>query len=90
MPTEASSNEPIPPDIERKNQDLSLNGIVWFIRLAAIVYISGIMFRIWDDDEIQLHVLHGITRLLQTTARLVGTWALRVEEKYNKTVDSLH
>jgi hypothetical protein len=43
-----------------------------------------------DDDELQLHVLHGTIRVLHSMARFFGTAALNAENTYNDYVETLH
>ena len=64
--------------------------LTWTIRLLTVAYISFALFQLLSDDEVRLHVLHGIIRVLQSTARLLGGWALNVESHYNDYVNTLH
>lgn len=43
-----------------------------------------------EKEEIALRSLHYLTRGLQSTARVLGEWALHAEKSYNDIVDSLH
>lgn len=84
---ENEHNAPKPePEVEVTPGEL----FVWFLRFATVGYTIGFLSRLWADDEIRLHVLHASVRVLQTTARIVGGWALKTEKSYNEYVNTLH
>ena len=64
--------------------------LTWFVRLATVGYLAGLTVRIVSDEEIRLRLMHLSIRLLQTTARVFGGWALKTEKNYNEYVDTLH
>ena len=90
MQDEARENEPVASESERKGPDLHLKYIIWFIRLAAASYIAGMLWTIWQEDEVRLHVLHTWIRALQSMARTLGIWAIQAEAAYNEVADLLH
>ena len=56
----------------------------------ATVIIYLLMTRMWNEDEIKLHILSTLTRLFQALARTFGLWALQTENAYNEYVSILH
>jgi hypothetical protein len=52
--------------------------------------VSIIISRMWNEDDIKLHVLSFATRVLQTIAFSSGKWAIECERAYNEYVNALH
>ena len=94
MSEEASSNEPDAYDGEGENQELLFHYSDAIATLAATFFatiiVCLIVARMWDEDQIKLHVLDALVRLLQAIARLCGGWALECERAYNEHVNALH
>jgi len=87
---EAGEDESVSPEDEGTYPYLSLQPLIWFIRLAAITYLALLVYNLWYDDEIRLHVLHATIRVMRAIARTAGEWALECEQSYNEYVDTLH
>lgn len=88
MPEETGDVESTPCDSEREDQKLLyLDAALWTIGFSTVAFIG---IRVWDSDEVRLHVLHAIVQILQTFARVLGLWALEFERAYNDYADSLH
>jgi len=92
MPAEAAENEPGAHQPEREDSDFSFNtkAVRRLLGAAACVYLIFLFYGLWQYDEVKLHTLHSITRMLQTSARVLGLWALEFENAYNEYVDALH
>lgn len=90
MSDETREDEPNAPTSERESAYFSLDALKWFVRFATVSYLAILMYHLWDDDEVRLHVLHSIVRILHEIARVIGLWALHFEMEYNNVVDSLH
>lgn len=91
MPAEASGNESNPPEPREEDQRMVAGSIlrsVWTLTILLVVW--GMWIMMLNDDEIQLHVLNFTVKLLQTVARVIGAWAIVVEDHYNDVVNSLH
>lgn len=56
----------------------------------ATFVIAIIFSRMWNEDEIRLHILNVAMRILQAIARLIGGWALTCEQAYNDYANTLH
>jgi hypothetical protein len=94
MSEEAGGNESGTHDSQGEDQGfLSDNSTAIATFSAAFVatfIISIFVARMWDEDEIKLHILNFLVNLLQTIARLTGGWALHCERTYNEYVNALH
>lgn len=58
--------------------------------LVGTIIIAIIVSRMWNEDEIKLHILSSAVRILQNIARLSGSWAIECERSYNDHVNALH
>ena len=94
MSEETSGNEPDAYDSEGENQELLFHHSAAIATLAATFFatiiVCLIVARMWDEDQIKLHILDALVRLLQAVARLCGGWALECERAYNEHVNTLH
>lgn len=61
-----------------------LEAIVWVL---IIGYVLG---RVFEEDEMRLHLLHWFVRMAQKIAAHVGILALMAEQAYNDTASSMH
>lgn len=86
--------EPTPSEREAEAQGFLHNYTAAVATLsatfAATIIISIIVARMWDEDQIKLHVLDYMIKMLQAIARLCGGWALECERTYNEYVNALH
>lgn len=94
MPKETSSDEPNAYYNEAKAEGFlyrhsTLIGTIG-ASYFAVVIIYLLMIRMWDEDEIRLHILAALTRIFQALARTFGLWALQTEQAYNEYVSILH
>jgi hypothetical protein len=88
MPEETGESEPITDNCNTEDQRLLYyDAALWTLGFATITFIG---LRMWDTDEIRLHVLHAIVQILQAFARVIGLWALEFEKAYNDYADTLH
>lgn len=86
-PAEDEPNAPeLHPEVEVDIQQF----VIWSVRLAAVGYFTVLLYGLWNDTEIRLHLLHLTTRFLQSSARTIGGWGLQAESLYGEFVDSLH
>lgn len=95
MPAEASENESGSCESKEDGEGLLFRhaGAVAATFSAAFfgtIIVSIIISRMWDEDEIKLHMLDFIIRVLQSVARLCGGWAIQCENAYNEHVNALH
>lgn len=94
MSTEAGQNEPGAYDGNGEDQGILPNYAAVVATLSAAlvgtIVICIIISRMWDEDEIKLHMLNFLTRVLQAVARLAGSWAIECENAYNDHVNALH
>lgn len=94
MPEETGGAEPSTYDDQGESQRFLRNYTTAVAALAttyvALVVIFIIVSRMWDEDEIRLHVLNTMMRILQTIARICGGWALACEKAYNDYANALH
>jgi hypothetical protein len=94
MSTTASGDESDARNREEEDQRLLYSNATAIATLAATlvgtIIICIFLARMWDEDEIKLHVLHSTIHLLQVIARLCGSWALQCEATYDKHVNALH
>lgn len=88
MPGTPAEDESGTSDIERENIQSS-EWATWFIRFATVAYAGSIFVRMWNDEEIRLYMLHGLTRMLGNTARMFGMLAIRSEKAYYRVVDTI-
>jgi hypothetical protein len=87
----AGEYEPAPPADQRQDKVfLSKSTPAWLLGVSTVGVLSYAMFSMWDDEEIRLHVLHTLVKLLQAVARVIGMWAIEFERAYNEAVDVLH
>lgn len=94
MPEEASQHESGTHQHEG-NIEETLHSYATLIATLGTLFVGTfiiciIVARIWDEDEIKLHVLDMLTRMLQAVARLCGGWAIECEKAYNDHVNALH
>jgi len=61
----------------------------WYVRAVILGSMAVTLYRMMSDDDIRLHVLHGLSRLLGNVARTFGSLALKSEREYYKIVDSI-
>lgn len=87
MQGSTGQNESLSSEDAREDQNTLVEPFLWTLQFITVTYL---FYRMWTDDEIRLHVLHAITRILQTLARVLGGWALEFEQAYNEYVKSLH
>ena len=88
MPKETGDTEPVSYDSEDKDSRLLyFDAALWTLGLATVTFIG---LRMWDSDEIRLHILHGMVQILQALARVIGLWAIEFEKAYNDYADTLH
>jgi hypothetical protein len=94
MPEEAGSTQP--SSFQRVGKD---QGFLYkhstAVATFASAYLIAIIFifvfaRIWEEEEFRLQILNTIIKLLQTIARVFGSWALECERAYNEYVNALH
>ena len=94
VPTEAGKTESTSPEHQGESEGLLYNYTATIATLSAAflgtIIVSIIVSRMWDEDEIKLHVLDALIKLLQGIARLCGGWALQCENTYNEYVKALH
>lgn len=90
MQDSASENERMALANEREEKDVAVATFIRLLGFALIFTVAFSMYRIWDDDELRLHWLHAVMRILQEIARVVGMWALEFEQAYNEFANSLH
>lgn len=87
-------NEPVAPEYEQEPEPVSIQlstaGIAKWARLVGIIYLFAFLVAIWESDELRLHTLNGMVKVLQLIARTVGALALRTEQSYNEYVNALH
>jgi hypothetical protein len=78
--------EPIRPELPRhfENVTFVLEAIVWVL---IIGYVLG---RMYETEEMRLHILHVVMRLAQQIASHIGVLALLAEKAYNDTAASMH
>jgi uncharacterized membrane protein YqjE len=89
MSEETGNAESIARHSEREGQKLLLyHAAIW--SFGFTVFVILIANRMWDTDEIRLHILHTIVQILQAFARIIGLWALEFEKAYNDYADTLH
>jgi hypothetical protein len=94
MPEEAAGNESNTCNGEAEDQEFLRNYTATIATLSATFFatiiISVIVTQMWNEDEIKLHVLDALIKILQTMARLFGGWALECERTYNDYASALH
>lgn len=95
MPEKTGSIESSACDGEAENQRVFLRNPTFVGATIATSYVTFVivylvMSHIWDEDEIRLHILDTLVRLLQAIARMFGSWALECERTYNEYVNTLH
>ena len=94
MPEEAGNYEPISTESEGQSEEVFLRGAATIATLGAAFFgtiiVSIVVSRMWNEDDIKLHVLDALIKILQGIARLCGGWALQCEHTYNEYVNALH
>lgn len=86
----SGENEPKPPESpsvfdEAKAQFVGeLLGIIGFLATAYVINLRQ------TNTDFRLPALHAVIRTLQTTARVLGSWAINLEKTYNEIAESLH
>lgn len=94
MPEKTVGNESSTYNSEEEDQRFlsrhsTLVGSIAAAYFATII-IYLLMSRMWNEDEIRLHLLSALTRIFQALARTFGLWALECENAYNEYVSILH
>jgi hypothetical protein len=94
MSAETGGDEPSSYDSEEQDQGFLYNYAATIATLGtafiATIVISLIISRMWNEDEIKLHVLNSLIKLLQGIARVCGSMAIEYEQLYNEYVNALH
>lgn len=94
MPETTGENEPGASESEAKGQGFlfrqSSTIAAFTAAFVGAFVVSIIISQMWKEDEIKLHVLNSLVKLLQSIARLCGQWALDCENAYNEYVNALH
>lgn len=94
MPNQAGETEPIPHQPERESEEVLPNYATIIAVLGATlvgtIIISLVVSRMWDEDEIKLHILHGGMKFFQSIARTAGVMALECETAYYEHANVLH
>jgi hypothetical protein len=94
MPEEASSNESSTHQSEEEDSGFLFHYSTTVATLSAAFFgtiiVSLLVSRMWDEDQIKLHILDTLIKMLQGVARLTGGWALECERAYNDHVNTLH
>lgn len=94
MPTEAGQNESGAYQPEGNAEEVLSNYATILAVLGATlvgtIIISLIAARMWDEDEIKLHILHSAMNILRSIARTTGSLAIECENAYNQRVTALH
>lgn len=94
MSEEAGDIEPDASNSSDEDQGILHNYSTAIAALAAtyfaVIVVVIIVSRMWDEDEIRLHILNALMRVLQTIARISGGWALACEKAYNDYANTLH
>jgi hypothetical protein len=92
VPDEASDVEPIPSEREESGPGILLYGAASIAGIAVGYFVIGpiVVTMLNDEDGLTLHLLHAMTTILQTIARVAGSAALECEKKYNDHVNALH
>lgn len=83
-------DERYPTEMAGEDQNLVHDIIIWYVRLAVLLYLGSLLVWVWGDIGVRLYTLHSLTRALQGAARLLGGWALTTEKVYYELVGSLH
>lgn len=95
MPEKASGDESSAYDDEAEDSRFLLRNSTTIVGAFAASYFAFViiyllMTRMWNEDEIRLHLLSALTRIFQALARTFGLWALECENAYNEYVSILH
>jgi len=61
----------------------------WYVRAVILGSMAVTLYRMMSDDDIRLHIFHGLSRLLGHVAHTFGSLALKSEREYYKIVDSI-
>jgi heme/copper-type cytochrome/quinol oxidase subunit 4 len=94
MPEEAGSTEP--SSFQRLGKDQGFlhqhtTAVATFASAYLVAIIVAMVFaHMWEEEEFRLHILNTIIKLLQTIARVFGSWALECERAYNEYLNTLH
>lgn len=78
--------EPVRPQFPRHLEQATfiLEAVVWVL---IIGYVLG---RMYEEDEMRLHMLHWFMRMAQKVAGQIGILALLAEQAYNDTAQTMH
>ena len=94
MPEEAGQNESGAHQSEGDGEEIFPHYATVFATLGAAFVgtfiVSLIVSRMWDEDEIKLHILDALIKMFQAIARITGSWAIECENAYNEYVNALH
>lgn len=60
----------------------------WATYVLASAITVGMVYVIMVDDRIDLRFLRTSTRILQTSARILGRWGLETERLYMRLVEN--
>lgn len=94
MSNEAGQIEQPAPDSSTESKELPIRyatAITGFASLVLGCFVVGILVaQMFDEDQIRLHVLDTLVKILQAIARLAGGWAIECENAYNQYVNVLH
>ena len=61
----------------------------WYVRAIILGSMVVTAYKFFNDPDIRLHALHGISRLFGTIAHMFGNMALASEKAYYEVVDSI-
>jgi len=89
LPGPSAEDEPGSPESQPESS-VDLEELwTWYIRAVILGSMVVTLYRMMNDDDIRLHVLHGLSRLLGNVARTFGSLALKSEKEYYKIVDRI-
>lgn len=87
LPDTPEPNEPGTPVSALEDYGTPATIFTWIIAAGIGVWVFK---KFLDGDLLQLQALHFTVKTLQSSARMVGTWALSAEQSYNDRIRILH
>lgn len=87
LPSTPESDEPSTPVPTFEDLGTPATVFTWVIAAGIGVWVFK---KFLDGDLLQLQALHFTVKTLQSSARMVGSWALTAEQSYNERIRVLH
>lgn len=74
----------------RQDQRVLVFNTIWIVWLLILAYLGFVAWMLLQEEDVKLYSLHSLTKFFQSLARVSGTCALLLEQRYNEHIELLH